>query len=103
EMDVDGEPMLDEDEDVDGRPMDDDVDGEPMEEDIDGEPMDGLDSGASVEQKGDEKRAHPPDERAEDFKMSDHPSSDPSKADEKKAGKRRRPKAEDMFADSDEE
>jgi hypothetical protein len=36
EMDVDGEPMIDEDEDVDGEPMDDDVDGEPMEEDVDG-------------------------------------------------------------------
>ncbi|KAG1118627.1 hypothetical protein G6F42_013154 [Rhizopus arrhizus] len=37
EDDADGEPM-NEDEDVDGEPLD-DVDGEPMEEDVDGEPM----------------------------------------------------------------
>jgi len=103
EMDVDGEPMIDEDEDVDGEPMDDDVDGEPMEEDVDGEPMNGRESAAPVEQGGDEKRVHPPDERAIGFGMGDAHIGDQSKAGEKNLGKRRRPKAEDMFADSDEE
>ena len=38
--DADGEPMHEDEEDVDGEPIDDDdVDGEPMEEDVDGEPL----------------------------------------------------------------
>ena len=81
--DVDGEPM-DEDEDVDGVPMEDedkaaDVDGEPME-DVDG----GVESAAAVTAKEETKPAESgPDDGAAP------------------PGRRRRPRAEDMFADSD--
>ena len=91
--DVDGDAM---EEDVDGVPMaeDEDVDGEPMEEDLDGEPME-EDEGyelppqfATTEPESEEKRLSPP----------------PSKGDEMPVGPaRRRPKAVDMFADSDDE
>ena len=90
---VDGDAM---EEDVDGVPMseDEDVDGEPMEEDLDGEPME-EDEGyelppqfATTEPESEGKRLSPP----------------PAKADETPAGQaRRRPKAVDMFADSDDE
>ncbi|MCJ1361108.1 hypothetical protein MMC16_000205 [Acarospora aff. strigata] len=96
DMDVDGEPMLDEDEDIDGEPMDDD-------DDVDGEPMEGPESGDQVEQEDDEGRDHPLDQRAIGFNVRDSKANDASKAGEKSLGKRRRPKAEDMFADSDEE
>ena len=82
EEDVDGEPM--DDEDVDGVPMeDDDVDGLPMEEDIDGEPT--LDEPAPIA-------------LAPEVKPSEAQKPEPA------GGQvRRRPKAVDMFADSDEE
>ncbi|KUJ20470.1 uncharacterized protein LY89DRAFT_610620 [Mollisia scopiformis] len=90
EEDVDGEPMA-EDEDVDGEPMveDEDIDGEPMmeDEDMDGEPM-----------KEDSQPASP---------QLDRPVSEektPAKVDSMPAGAaRRRPRAVDMFADSDDE
>ena len=102
-MDVDGEPMIDED--VDGEPMaeDEDVDGEPMQ-DMDGEPM---------EEDGGQARADAPlgpGSESGAFRLG---SQDPSKAGADGAasgsadktllpgGRRRRPKAEDMFADSD--
>lgn len=80
EEDVDGEPM---DEDLDGVPMDDeDVDGEPMDEDADGEPM------------------------VEDIPATTSPpprSKTPEVETAPVGGARRRPRAVDMFADSDED
>jgi U2-associated protein SR140 len=80
--DVDGEPM--EDEDVDGEPMaeDEDVDGEPMEEDFDGEPMD---------EDKDVPEPPPQEEIKPTVKADTAPVGQP----------RRRPRAVDMFADSD--
>lgn len=85
--DVDGEPMMD-DEDVDGVPMEyDDVDGEPMmeDEDMDGEPM-----------QEDGPSAPPPDANMPApvaVKVATAPVTQP----------RRRPRAVDMFADSDDD
>ncbi|KAI6714615.1 hypothetical protein B2J93_4516 [Marssonina coronariae] len=86
EEDVDGEPM-DEDDDVDGEPMveDDDVDGEPMVEDEDGKPM--------------EEESPVPLPTSPRATLPDPP------AEHEKPGplKRARPRAVDMFADSDDE
>ena len=83
EEDIDGEPMID-DEDVDGEPMD-DVDGEPMVEE--GEEM-LAEQTLSEEGKDDVSLRSTADENA---------SMDPTAA----LGRRKRPRAEDMFADSD--
>ncbi|KAK2624750.1 hypothetical protein QTJ16_005943 [Diplocarpon rosae] len=83
EDDVDGEPM-DEDEDIDGEPMveDEDVDGEPMVEDEDGEPM----------------------HKDTPLPTSPRASLDPDPPAEKPGPQRRaRPRAVDMFADSEDE
>jgi U2-associated protein SR140 len=91
--DMDGEPM---EEDIDGEPMDDDedIDGEPMDEDEDGEPMennDGSDHPSSI----------PPNTESEPGEKA---SPSAAMADDTIAGQaRRRPKAVDMFADSDDE
>jgi U2-associated protein SR140 len=91
EVDVDGEPMLD-DEDIDGEPMEDeDLDGEPMVDDdddvdVDGEPME-QDEPPPLETK-----AMPPLEEGK-VKADPTPVSQP----------RRRPRAVDMFADSDDD
>ncbi|KAG9228687.1 hypothetical protein BJ875DRAFT_476877 [Amylocarpus encephaloides] len=74
EEDVDGEPMVD-DEDVDGVPMEDDVDGEPMEADVDRDPP-------VVE---------------ENLVEPNVPSAPVG------GSRMKRPKAVDMFADSDDE
>jgi len=86
--DVDGEPM--DDEDIDGIPMeDDDVDGAPMEADTDGEPM---------------EEDQPPPAASELILEAGKASSSPAKADSATVGQpRRRPRAVDMFADSDDE
>jgi U2-associated protein SR140 len=85
--DVDGVPM---DEDVDGSPMDEDgsegdVDGQPMDEDgdenVDGEPMD----------EDRDERAH----------GQQQPASEGDAGSRVAEARRRRPKAVDMFADSD--
>jgi U2-associated protein SR140 len=84
--DVDGEPM----EDVDGVPMDEDVDGEPM----DGEPMDG--------EPMDEEESYEPPPAADPGPGEPQPSPPSATPDEVPVGQaRRRPKAVDMFADSD--
>ncbi|RDW66158.1 hypothetical protein BP6252_09793 [Coleophoma cylindrospora] len=91
--DVDGEPM-DEDEDVDGVPMedDDDVDGDPMEEDVVGEPM------VEDQQVPSEPPAPAPQEEIKDS------ATPPVKQALPLPGQpRRRPRAVDMFADSDDE
>ena len=100
---VDGEPMNDDDEDLDGAPMDD--------EDIDGEPM--IDSDEDVAapdhpaEMEDAPKAEPSRREALAasiaFKMGKGPAPQaPPKPPSPATAKRRRPKAEDMFA-SDEE
>ena len=77
EMDVDGEPMEDE-----------DLDGEPMDEDLDGAPMsDAEDAAANSVEPTVEAAPSAPEPPPAKHKLP--------------AGKRQRPKAEDMFADSD--
>lgn len=107
EMDIDGEPMEEEDEneDVDGEPMDDDtdVDGEPMEEEGEEEPTNGHEGSDRVVDRSEDKRTDPPDEGANILNTDNNGTGDASKPTDKTLGKRRRPKAEDMFADSDED
>jgi U2-associated protein SR140 len=80
EQEFDREPM---EEDVDGEPMaEEDVDGEPMEEDVGGEPM--------------EEDAPAPVPPPAESKIS---QTDPVTV----GGQRRRPRAVDMFADSDDD
>lgn len=100
DMDVDGEAMVEEEEDVDGEPMEDDgdVDGEPME-DVDGEVM--------VEEDGEDVQAEARGTLGEDnapssgFTMGLGKNESGSSPNPPLGGRRRRPKAEDMFADSD--
>ncbi|MCJ1410183.1 hypothetical protein MMC19_004268 [Ptychographa xylographoides] len=106
-QDLDGEPM-DEAEDVDGEPMeedqDEDMDGEPMDEDMDGEAT--MDDPPHHPQKSTD-RSPTPTAPVIGFQMTasdpapDHlpPSTSPEK--NTPGGRRRRPRAEDMFADSD--
>jgi U2-associated protein SR140 len=104
EDDDDGEPM-DEDGDADGEPMeeeddDDDVDGVPMM-DIDGDPME-EDEGVDGEPIVAESK---PDETNQDGGHDPAHSTMASSVDVhgETVQRRRRPRAEDMFADSDEE
>ncbi|MCJ1450507.1 U2 snRNP-associated SURP domain-containing protein [Mycoblastus sanguinarius] len=107
--DIDGEPMPDDDgEDLDGEPMldDEDIDGEPMAESGDDEPP-------ITTKEGDEHNQQPKTElsRREALaasiasrlgKAAPQPPSEASKEPLPAAARRRqRPKAEDMFADSD--
>lgn len=97
EGEVDGEPM-EEDGDIDGEPMeeDEDVDGVPMaddDEDVDGAPMEDMD-GVTMDQ--DEKPYSPPPPPA------DHAIDEPA-APDVVGQPRRRPRAVDMFADSDDD
>jgi U2-associated protein SR140 len=95
EEDFDGEPMI-EDDDLDGEPMaeDEDVDGEPMEG-LDGEPMD-EDRDGSLEPSAPALPETVPVPR-EEIKSA-------VKADTAPIGQpRRRPRAVDMFADSDDD
>lgn len=99
EEDIDGLPMNDE-EDVDGEPMDedDDIDGVPMEEGVDGEPMDEDEDGAPL---GSEPQS-PAKVQADipaDSQRSNRAISEP----EPVRPVRTRPRAVDMFADSDSE
>jgi len=84
--DVDGEAMVVEEEegDLDGEPMEEDVDGEPMLEDEDEaeEPVKEMDAGPAIGSQG-------------------APAMEAARKDDAPATRRRRPKAEDMFADSD--
>ena len=93
--DIDGVPLAD-DEDIDGEPlMDDDLDGEPMPEDEDEDPME--DDDPVPEEEDAEKREEMVEEEKKPagfgfggvagFKMGTG------------TAKRKRPKAEDMFAD----
>ncbi|KAK8220910.1 hypothetical protein IWZ01DRAFT_489335 [Phyllosticta capitalensis] len=90
--DVDGEPMAADD--VDGEPMDGDVDGEPMEaEDVDGEPMEDVVDGQEKEQSEANNGSHGQPVKDESRGMAGE--TEAAKA------RRKRPRAEDMFADSE--
>lgn len=100
DIDLDGEPMPD-DEDLDGEPMDDDdVDGEPMKDDGEQDTVDpGAKSGAG-EDTTHGKNFESIADAAGGVTMNkeagkENPKDPPIHA------RRRRPKAEDMFADSD--
>ncbi|RDL41817.1 Uncharacterized protein BP5553_01796 [Venustampulla echinocandica] len=84
--DIDGEPMV-EDEDIDGVPME-DIDGSPMEEDIEDEPMEEDPQPASTTLEP------PPPKEPEPAQVDAAPVGQP---------RRQRPRAVDMFADSDED
>ena len=96
--DIDGEPM-DEDEDVDGEPMlddDEDIDGVPMDEDVDGEPM--------VEDPAPAEPSPPPDAAPVSSKPDDEKNTLNTIQEQGQGPPRRvRPRAVDMFADSDDE
>ena len=102
-MDVDGEAI---DDDVDGLPMDDeDLDGE-LAENVDGEEMveDGEDVGLGepmidwqTAAENDIVNMNP----SRDFEADVNRKSTATEESPKPTGRRRRPKAEDMFADSD--
>ena len=95
EEDIDGEAI---DEDVDGEPMvgeEADIDGEPMEDgDLDGEPMDDVtnDKPNELGQADESYAAADNQPRTEAEKRDGNAAA---------ASRRRRPRAEDMFADSD--
>ena len=101
--DVDGEPMVDAD--LDGEPME-DVDGEPMQEDedTDGEPMD---EDPAKEHAG-EKPQQPQQSSQQQQQQQQQPHFKPVKQApmlkvDPATAKKQRPRAVDMFADSDEE
>lgn len=102
---IDGEPM--EEEDVDGEPLDNgDVDGEPMDEDVDGEPMEDV---TDDKKAGDDVDGEPMEEEKPPGSPG-HAAHGELEGTSKAAGeteaakaRRRRPRAEDMFADSEDE
>ncbi|OAX84573.1 hypothetical protein ACJ72_01051 [Emergomyces africanus] len=101
-MDIDdGVPMADED-DVDGEPMDDDVDGIPMEdsdlEDVETTAMEEIAMGDGEHQAARIGASSP---QSGDQTASGAYHSEQVEHDAQPAPRRRRPKAEDMFADSD--
>ncbi|PVH83128.1 hypothetical protein DL98DRAFT_513415 [Cadophora sp. DSE1049] len=102
--DVDGEPM-DEDGDVDGEPMlddEEDLDGVPMEEDVDGEPM--VEDSALAEQSPSPDPALVASEKIEKKEGPGDTAQSGSIPEQGQAQQRRaRPRAVDMFADSDDE
>ncbi|KAL8902726.1 MAG: hypothetical protein Q9207_004423 [Kuettlingeria erythrocarpa] len=112
DIDVDGEPMVDED--LDGEPMVDD------EEDLDGEPMDGADDDAGTKEASirgvapasvnsansnisDEKDSPANAKPSLGFRMGNNDETIQPTGRQSLGARRRRPKAEDMFADSDED
>lgn len=109
DMDLDGEPMADdgEDDDIDGESME-DVDGEPMEEGEDSEAADGaLIPGAGSGTEGlQDSVAHQTEINQSPtvvFPLGTGATNNGAKEATTPAGRRRRPRAEDMFADSDDE
>ena len=111
EMDIDGEPMSEDENDLDGEPMveeDEDVDGKAiLDEDniADGEPVEemlGLEEGARRRPSDTKLDAPQKDKSTIGFQMGRNVDSVKSKPPLISKG-RKRPKAEDMFADSDEE
>ena len=94
---LDSEPMEeeDEDEDLDGVPMDEDenIDGEPMEDDVDGEPMDEDEPPVTLLAPDPKESEGQSKAKVKLLPGNLAPEGQP----------RRRPRAVDMFADSDEE
>ena len=101
DTDVDGEPMADG-EDLDGEPMDDEeIDGEPMEED-----NDNTDTAHPAECPANPREDAAPMVNQAGPELSGNHASSKGISSEKQrdapfSGRRRRPRAEDMFADSD--
>lgn len=101
DINVDGEPMADG-EDLDGEPMDDEeIDGEPMEED-----NDKTDTAQPAENPASPREAAAPMVNQSGPELSGNHASSKAISSEKQrdapfSGRRRRPRAEDMFADSD--
>ncbi|KAK7536613.1 hypothetical protein IWX49DRAFT_580382 [Phyllosticta citricarpa] len=96
--DVDGEPMAGDD--VDGEPMDGDVDGEPMEaDDVDGEPMEDVATGKQGEANGQDVERN--GQNGSHIQLVQNDSRGLAGETEAAKARRKRPKAEDMFADSD--
>ena len=87
---LDGIVMLDEDENLDGEPMDEDLDGVPMSDSSDGDAMD-----------EDEKDINATDTRIDEQSVMDTPGDE--SVNRAAEARKRRPRAVDMFADSDEE
>lgn len=109
DVDFDGEPMDDdgEDDDVDGEPME-DVDGEPMEEGEDNEAADGADtqdagSGTVVHQDAAANAIENDQTSTFGFQLGTGAIDSAAKEATTPASRRRRPRAEDMFADSDDD
>jgi U2-associated protein SR140 len=106
-FEVDGEPLVEDD--VDGQPMDEDVDGEPMEdEDMDGVPMDDDFDGELMDEDGQPmpESSPPADPEPEPKPAPEEPKEvdlGGKKVDASVVRPRQRPKAVDMFADSDDE
>ncbi|KAF7912831.1 uncharacterized protein EAF01_001852 [Botrytis porri] len=91
---LDGEPMVEDDEDVDGVPMEEeDVDGEPMADSDDGDDLDGE----PMQVQDDEGDTYEPPPAVD---TAPEPTA---KAEESVPPRRARPRAVDMFADSDDE
>ena len=104
-MDVDGEPMVEDDGDLDGVPMEDeDIDGEPMLDSDDDQP--GLSAAAGTEQR---PRAEPSRREALAASIAARLDKGADQGAQKNAtssaaaARTRRPKAADMFADSESE
>lgn len=95
---LDGEPMVEDDEDVDGVPMDEeDVDGEPMIDSDDAENMDGE----PMQVQEDEDDSYEPPPAADSAPVTAQASA--TGVEGHAPLRRARPRAVDMFADSDDE
>ncbi|KAI4123557.1 MAG: hypothetical protein LQ338_005210 [Usnochroma carphineum] len=112
EVDIDGEPM-DDDENIDGEPMvdeDEDIDGEPMVEAADGTGEEDIRTDGEVPPRfkavaageGTETEPQPDSKPAVGFQIGNLNESSQPKG-QLPGGRRRRPRAEDMFADSDDD
>ena len=103
-MDVDGEPMAEDDEDLDGEPMEDeDVDGEPMVDSDDDQPR-----VPGAREAGEQPKAELSRREALAASIAARLGKGPGQEAQKAASpaaaaRTRRPKAADMFADSDSE
>ncbi|KAI9786666.1 MAG: hypothetical protein M1839_006217 [Geoglossum umbratile] len=103
--DIDGEPMLSgEDEDIDGMPMEEEDDEEGMSDGVDREPMKGdteevIETIEPTSEPKSKSEASPPEPASSSTGFKTIPHNDNALV----LGKRRRPKAEDMFADSDDD
>lgn len=112
DIDVDGEPMAQDfngaedsnedgyDENLDGEPMiddDDDDDGDPMVMDAD------AGGGGSADSRGNDEKANASGQESQGVKPAPTPPSAPTTKTTTTPQRRKRPKAEDMFADSDDD